>query len=503
MLLKTRFYLPPLRGAVVRRHSLLARLQASDGGSVVLVAAPAGYGKTTLISQWLHYYPQTFAWLTLGREHNVVSAFWQYALAALQQMVPALGRHAEQMALESELPDYQQMMIALLNDLDDFSINNRTQDPLTLVLDDFHLLENPRLLQLFNLFLDHLPACIRVVITARGEPDLNLARRRASGQLLQLGIHELRFSPQESRDFFAAMMGAEEAKPWMDQLCQQTEGWIAGLQLAALSLQRVAPEAERLRLEEGLDKHIADYLLDEVFASLPVYLQHFLERTAIVKRFCAGLCNEIDHRTDSQSVLLDLETLNLFLVPLDNHRTWFRYHDLFRQFLLQRFASLDAAEQQWVLQRALAWLEQNGYWVDAVALGLSRESWPDVIRLLLELDAGTEHYGDEQWQQWLQSLPTHLLQPFPVLQKRLGSAARSAEIAAPAAPAQWVEPLTQQEKNVLELIAKGLSNKAIAAALQISLNTLKVHIRNLYGKMGVESRTQALLRAQQEDSQQH
>lgn len=493
MLLKTRFYLPPLRAGVVRRDVLLQQLQRSAGGSVVVVTAPAGYGKTTLISQWLHAHPQTFAWLTLGPEHNVIPVFWHYLLTALQQMVPDLGKEAEQLLLADATPDYQQVLITVLNDLDAFSINNRARDPLTLVLDDFHVLHNHRLLQLFNLLLDHLPGCIRVVITARSEPDLQLARRRASGQLLQLGIQELRFSHDECRDFFANIVDAEAVLPLIDSLCDRTEGWIAGLHLAALSLQRNPLDVQGLLMAPGLDKHIADYLLNEVFAALPGQLQSFLLQTAVVKRFCAGLCNAIVARSDSQLMLLELETLNLFLVPLDNHRTWFRYHDLFRQFLLQRLAQWDSALQQDAVASAVQWLEQNGDWKEAVDVALHWQRWSAAVQLLQQY-AQQDTAPADQWQQWLEQLPAAQRSALP-LQPNMTAADDADKDDSHPVSASLIEPLTRQEKAVLERIEQGLSNKDIARQLQISLNTLKVHIRNLYGKMGVENRREILAKS--------
>lgn len=498
MLLKTRFYLPPLRAGVIRRDHLLQRLQASGGGSLVLVSAPAGYGKTTLISQWLHQYPHTFAWLTLGAEHNVIAVFWQYLLVALRQMVPELGRDAEQQLLTLDTPDYQQVVIALLNDLDQFSINNRAGEPITLVLDDFHVLHNARLLQLFNLLLDHLPACIRIVITARGEPDLKLAKRRASGQLMAFGIHELRFTAEESRAFFAAVLTSPQTPEQVDALCARTEGWIAGLQLVALSLRQQGVEVSTLLTREGLDRNVADYLLDEVFAHLPAHLQQFLQQSALVKRFCAGLTNAIDERHDSLSILLELESLNLFLMPLDNHRTWYRYHELFRQFLLQRFVRGDALLRDGALARALIWLEQNGYWDDAMALCVEWQRWPDALRLLQQQDLALPANADrEKWLQWLRQIPAPMLATVPALQRKLDVACDGQESVTDTIASDLIEPLTQQEKVVLELIGQGLSNKAIARQLQISLNTLKVHIRNLYGKMGVENRREILVKTSQ------
>ena len=496
MLLKTRFYIPPLRPNVVRREALLQRLQDSTGGMLVLVSAPAGYGKTTLVSQWLHFKPHTFTWLSLGQEHNAPLVFWQYAITALQQILPDVGREAEALARGSEVPDYQQVIVSLLNDLDRLSVNNSSNDPVTLVLDDFHLLRHERLLGLFNLFLDHLPSCIRIVMTARTEPDLQLPKRRASGQLLQIGIPELRFSAAESEAFFHLTMGVDATQETSRLVCERTEGWIAGLQLAALSLQHNPQGAGHWLAQPGLDRHIADYLLEEVFATLPAGLQQFLVQTSIAKRFCAGLCNAITGQREGITVLATLESANLFLLPLDNHRTWFRYHDLFRQLLLQHRALLSAEESEGCVRRALQWLEQNGYLDDAVELCLEQARWDAAVQLLCQegLLAIAEQ-ADGRYHDWLRRLPAEIVAANAVLSAHLrhDDGATAVQDAALPLP-EMIEPLTQQEKVVLELITQGLSNKAIAGQLRISINTLKVHIRNLYGKMGVENRTQVLLR---------
>ncbi len=502
MLLKTRFYLPPLRRGAILRDSLLRLLQDSAGGSLVLVTAPAGYGKTTLVSQWLHLHPQTFAWLTLDAEHNVMGVFWQYLLTALQQMAPELGRDAEQQALTMTTPDYRQLLVSLLNDLDQYSINNRARDPLTLVLDDFHVLNNPRLLQLINVLLDHLPACIRIVVTARSEPELQLARRRASGQLLQLGIQDLRFSLAEARAFFAASTDQIPDPQWADTWCARAEGWVAALQLAALSLRHPPADLQVQAQTPALDRHIADYLLDEVFATLPGHLQQFLLHTALVKRFCAALGNAIDTRNDSYALLVELENLNLFLVPLDNHRTWYRYHDLFRQFLLQRGQQVGMTLHDGAINRALTWQELNGYWEDAIETALEWQQWAEAVRLLQQDNLrALADTGKDKWRQWWQRIPAEWHPVSPVMPSIQGLPEDALDTTSTRAIDTLIEPLTRQEQNVLQLIGQGLPNKTIARQLQISLNTLKVHIRNLYGKMGVENRTQALLRLRADDRQ--
>ncbi|MDX5299202.1 MAG: hypothetical protein LPK85_09650, partial [Gammaproteobacteria bacterium] len=284
MLLRTRFYIPPLRQGAVERPSLIERLQASSGGSLVVLAAPAGYGKTTLVSQWLHRHPQTFAWLTLGAEHNATITFWQYTIVALRQIQPDIGEVAEAMIRRQGEPDVRAVIVALLNDLDRLSIRNSARDPITLVMDDFHVLRNVRLLRHISLFLDHLPSCIRVVITSRDAPELGLARRRANGQLLEFGVAELRFDTAESAAFLCGTMELSLVPQQVKAFCERTEGWVAGLQLAAISHHRLPDDATGTEL----DRYVADYLLEEVFGGLDQDVQRFLLQTASVKRFCAG-----------------------------------------------------------------------------------------------------------------------------------------------------------------------------------------------------------------------
>ncbi|RLU02409.1 MAG: LuxR family transcriptional regulator [Ketobacter sp.] len=493
MLLRTRFYLPPLRANCVVRTRLLQKLQQSSGGSLCLVAAPAGYGKTTLVSQWLHYQPQRFAWLSLGPEHDVLDVFWQYAIQSLQQIQPDLGREAQDIWLRSPRRNYASVVISLLNDLDALAEHNQSDDPIALVLDDFHFIENPELLGLINLFLDHLPSSLRLVITSRNQPELKLSRRRANGQLLQLGTDDLRFDDAEALDFFHYSMHLPQADKTLAQLRHKTEGWVAGMQLVALSLKGNQVTAEELLPEDllhkpQLDRHISDYLLEEVFQKQSRQRQLFLMLSALSPKFCAGLCNAVGECSDSMQVITELESSDLFLIPMDNHRTWYRYHDLFRQFLLFMAQQWPQVEQTAYCERALSWLQENGYYVDAMELCVQHALWDQARALLndewLQMEEGAA--GNKAY--WLSRMP--------VTGGHDSDRGTASTIEVQEDSSEVVEPLTRREQAVLELISQGLSNKAIAEALFISPNTLKVHIRNLYGKMGVENRTQALLKLQ-------
>lgn len=501
MLLKTRFYLPPLRQRSVFRKTLVDRLSQSTGGQIVLIAAPAGYGKSTLVSQWLHHTPHTFSWLTLDKSHNSPLQFWRYILNALQGIQPTVGVDAKAIIENNDTHSLSNVVISLLNDLDQLSNHSDSTQAVSLVLDDFHLLENPQLLSLITLFLDHLPAGIRLIVTSREEPPLSLARRRANNQLIEFTIKDLAFSIDESRDFFTHAMSLTLEPDTITTLFRGTEGWIAGLQLAALSLQGSHNTLDKLKAEaliehSRLDRHIEDYLFEEVFSQQTDDIQLFLMLTSVPARFCAGLTNALTSNSNSQNLLLKLEQANLFLVPLDNHRTWYRYHDLFRQFLLQRFKQLPLDTQSECHNHAAEWYEQFGYMEDAIEQRIINKDWERASALINELLSNTENLPDtSQLARFIDRLPEPLASS---ISKHLESAnqnsisEKNTEI--DNVLVQGATSLTQRESEVLSLVTQGLSNKLIADKLHISLNTLKVHIRNLYGKIGVESRTQALVK---------
>ncbi|WP_250655851.1 helix-turn-helix transcriptional regulator [Alkalimarinus coralli] len=506
MLLKTRFYLPPLREHSVFRTELIDRLNRSSGGQLVLIAAPAGYGKSTLVSQWLHYRPHTFAWLTLDKTHNSPLQFWKYILNALQGIQPSVGIEAKTLIEQKDTPPLSNIVISLLNDLDQLSGHNDTQQAISLVLDDFHLMENQQLLNLITLFVDHLPPGIRLVITSREAPPLSLAKRRANNQLIELNIKDLAFSVEESKDFFANAMSLTIAPDSVTKLFEDTEGWVAGLQLAALSLKGGhnpldTCNSETLLKHHSLDRHIEDYLLEEVFSLQNKEMQIFLTLTSVPSRFCAGLANRLTPENNSQIQILKLEQANLFLVPLDNHRTWYRYHDLFRQFLLQRFQLLPVKTQLELHQKAGQWYEQFGYVEEAIEHQIKAEQWDIAVNLIKGLVACENSSPEpDQIARWLSQLPADQAGSLPQPPKSSATTpdtGKQPDLAIYTTLVKGAEPLTQREKEVLTLVTQGLSNKLIAENLHISLNTLKVHIRNLYGKMGVESRTQALVKVNQ------
>lgn len=471
MLIKTAFYIPPLRQHSVFRHPLIDRLNASLGGQLVLVSAPAGYGKTTLVSQWLHAKPHAFCWLTLDSSQSSPEIFWAHIVNALQKVQPDIGADSLDLLdhLDTDVTDreLEGPVISLLNDLDELCVNNNSNNPITLVLDDFHRVEDSDILNLMTMFCDHLPPSIRVVLTCRNNPSLGLARRRANRQLLEIGEQDLAFNFDEGCVFFNETMNLALNDLELKLLFSKSEGWVVGLQLAALSLQNNPGTCIE---NVSLNRHTSDYLFDEVFALQEDELKIFMVVIACVPRFCAGLCNALVLRKNTEGIsstelIRCLDQRNLFLVQLDNHRTWYRFHDLFREFLLQRFSELPDLTIKDCHKRAAKWFEEAGYLEEAAEQFSLAEGRPPVSRLLEQLPDTDD------------ALAT---------QKLFHSHSQSNP--------DLVEPLTRREAEVMALVSKGLPNKKIASELHISLNTLKVHIRNLYGKMGVENRSQALVK---------
>lgn len=507
MLLKNRFYLPPLRKHSVERHKLITKLNSSAGGQLVLISAPAGYGKTTTVSQWLHRHPHSFAWLTIDKMQSSPDVFWEYIINALQTTQPNVGIKATALLKHGTGVSFEAVIISLLNDLDDLCTNNATKDPISLILDDFHHIENTSTLQLMNLFLDHLPPSIRIVLTSRKQPSLAIARRRANNQVIELTEADLAFQLTEGRDFFNLTMGLSLSDDAIGTLCQQNEGWAVGLQLAALSLQQSLSRLDTLLDRQAIDRHISDYLFDEVFSQQSKALQDFLIITSSTPRFCVGLCNALMQKNDNLTLIKQLDKLNLFLVPLDNHRTWFRYHDLFRQFLLQHFSELNIQKRKQNYQKSSAWFENAGYLDEALDQFILLQDWSHSARLLEQITPEKIAQGHtEILLKWTTQIPPEYTSTISIPSAQTPSKATSSTtLDAPKSQiepqtkqelenATLAEPLTRREAQVMALVSQGLPNKRIAIELNISLNTLKVHIRNLYGKMGVENRSQALVK---------
>ncbi len=329
--LVTKLHIPPLRAEVVARDRLVQRLEdgVRAGRMLTLISAPAGFGKTTLISAWLQASGRAAAWLSLDDGDNDPIRFWRYVIAALQTRVPSVGLSAAAMLAAPQTP-LESLAAALLNDLVE------VDQALVLVVDDYHLITDPPLHASFDFFLDRLPPSLHVVIATREDPPLSLPRRRARQTLIEVRAADLRFTLAEAAELLNAHLRLGLSAADLAALEQRTEGWAVGLQLAALSLQGRDDKHAFVSAFAGDDRYIADYLIEEVIQRQPPSVQDFLLKTSILPRLNAALCDALLGRRDSRSVLHDLERANLFIVPLDSRREWFRYHRLFADLLQQR-----------------------------------------------------------------------------------------------------------------------------------------------------------------------
>ncbi|MCL4297721.1 MAG: hypothetical protein KJ077_18410 [Anaerolineae bacterium] len=348
-LLATKLRVPPQPHAGVRRARLTDTLERGiPHYKLILISAPAGYGKTTLLAQWAHSSRFPIAWLSISEEDNDLERFLRYLLAAWEKVQPGVRESPLGLLLGGMSPDPEAVLSAFVN------LANEALVPIIFVLDDYHLIEDPSVHTALTFLLDHLPPMLHFVLAGRGEPLLPLARYRAHHELMEFRAEDLTFWPEETQAFLNERMGLDLAADEVVRLQAQLEGWIAGLQLVALTLQRRLAGADKL-VVSGKHRFIADYLSEDVLAPLPDSLRSFLLQTSLLDRLCGSLCDTVTGGGGGQEMLELLERENLFLVPLDDHREWFRYHRLFADVLQEELHRHHPAEVAGLHCRAARW----------------------------------------------------------------------------------------------------------------------------------------------------
>ncbi|MEZ4769673.1 MAG: hypothetical protein R2844_14735 [Caldilineales bacterium] len=357
-LLATKFHVPHQRVELVARPRLLGQLDSGlrDGHRLAIVSAPAGYGKTTLVADWLTNHQSGSAdlrarnlWLSLETADDELLRFMRYFLAAFRRADKSLGANALPMLEMPSLPPLHALLDELLNDLAAWDA------PLLLVLDDYHVITDPQIHGALEYFLDHQPASVHLILTTRTDPPLSLARMRARRQMTEIRARDLRFTTDEERSLFglARLPLAEDVLRTLDE---RTEGWAAGLQLAALAIQHQSDPAAFVESFRGSHRYVLDYLAGEVINHQDEETRAFLRQTGFVTRFNADLCNALTGRDDAHAIIARLEQSNLFVIPLDDERRWYRYHQLFADYLE---SLLSPAERSMLYQRAAIWHEAN------------------------------------------------------------------------------------------------------------------------------------------------
>jgi len=334
-ILVTKLFVPLSRPNLVLRPRLVYRLDKGlhPSRKLTLVSAPAGYGKTTLVTEWLHDIQAQIAWLSLDVSDNDPARFLAYLIAALQQIDGRIGENTRTL-LQSPQPLPPEVMLTTL-------CNEITDAPASfiLVLDDYHVISSLPIHQQLDFLVEHRPPPMHLVIVTREDPPLPLSRLRARGQMVEIRQEDLRFLPEECEDFLRRVMGLDLLADDVASLERRTEGWIAGLQLAALSMQGRTDLPGFVKAFTGGSHYVLDYLIEEVFEQQSADEQDFLLRTSILDRLSGSLCDAVAGRTGSAVLLDRLDHANLFIVPLDQSRTWYRYHHLFAELLRQRLHS--------------------------------------------------------------------------------------------------------------------------------------------------------------------
>lgn len=428
-LLQTKLFIPSLRPSLVPRTRLIKQLNRNKHSKLTLVSAPAGFGKTTLVVAWLAaaqavndttdttpLTPHLSCWLSLDENDDILPRFFTYFIAAIRTVIPEFGTNLLTTLKSAQPLNETAVTQTLLNQLADLT------QFVTLILDDYHVITNPAIHDALTTLIEYLPPCIHLVITSREDPPLPLPRWRVRGQLTEIRADDLRFNRAEATDFFQHTMGLPLDEQTITSLENRTEGWAAGLQLAALSLHGQPNSAQQLATISGSDRHIADYLLTEVLYQQPPEIQQFLLQTAVLDRLCAPLCDallEIQSpisNLQSQKILERLETTNLFLVPLDSQRRWYRYHHLFAELLrerVQRDMGKTAVCQ--LHQRAAHWYESQNLREEAIRHAFQAEDFEYAGQLVAgtAVDSLWNQGGATLIQQWAKVLPSSIIQTYP------------------------------------------------------------------------------------------
>jgi LuxR family transcriptional regulator, maltose regulon positive regulatory protein len=409
-LLATKLYIPPARPNVVLRSRLTKRLNEGLQRKLTLIAAPAGFGKTSLASAWIADCARPAAWLSLDEADNDPPRFLLYLVAALQTIAPAIGAGVVGLLQSPQPPPIEALLPTLLNEI------ATLPQPAILVLDDYHLLESRPIDQALAFLVEHLPPQLHLAIATREDPPLPLARLRARAQLTELRATDLRFTPAEAAAFLTEVMGLSLSEEDIAALEERTEGWIAGLQLAALSMQGHQDVPNFIRAFAGDHRYILDYLVEEVLQRQPERVRSFLLQTSILDRLHGPLCDAVAGQEEGGARLEALDRGNFFVVPLDDRRQWYRYHHLFAEVLQAHVRAEQPNLLPLLHRRASAWYEQHGSSADAIRHAMAAKDFGRAADLIeLAVPALRNSRQEAAVLSWLRALPDELVHRRPVL----------------------------------------------------------------------------------------
>jgi len=417
-LLKTKLHIPRRRPDMVSRSLLIQQLNERLQRKLTLITAPAGYGKTSLAAEWIHALQSETAegasnnritWLSLEEADSEPIRFLSYMIAALQKVVPEIGVSSLSLFEMAQTPPINTVLNELLNDIAGLD------DHIMLVLDDYHVISHPEIHEALHYLVEHQPHQMHLVITSREDPPLPLSRLRARGEMAEIRMHDLRFSLDEATQFYAQAMKLDLESEEISVLEARTEGWIAGLQLAGFVLKTLPDHHAFMDTFSGSHRYVFDYLTDEVLHSQDEEIRQFLVQTAVLKQFNTELCQAVTGNPNSQAILEQLEQTNVFIVPLDHERVWYRYHHLFADSLLTELSKADASD---LYKKAAAWHEAHDMLFEAVGYALDSgdpEFMADMIDLALQQETIWSSGNLVLYSSWLEKLPDHVFANRPRL----------------------------------------------------------------------------------------
>jgi len=411
-LVATKLFVPQLRGNLVERQRLDELLRRGSSARLTLISAPAGFGKTTLVAGWLRTRPpgeRAEAWLSLDQTDNEPTAFWAHVIAALHKAMAEAGLPALSILPPGQHPG-DLVLTSIVNELAAVAVE------MDLILDDYHVIDHPEIQTGMAFLIEHLPPQAHIVITTRADPALPLARLRARGELVEIRSADLRFTADEAASYLNGMVGLGLTVTDIVTIEDRTEGWIAALQLAALSMRGRTDVSGFVAGFAGTDRYIFDYLLEEVLERQPAAVRGFLLDTCFLDRLSGPLCDAVTERTDGRAMLDVLQRSNLFLVPLDDRREWYRYHHLFADVLVTQIDAAGRDKLPARHQRASDWYEANGERGEAIRHALAGSHFERAAWLMeLAIPATQKSRGEAIIRGWAHLLPPHLVRSRPVL----------------------------------------------------------------------------------------
>lgn len=408
-ILSSKLQIPPLRRELVERPRIMTQLNNGLNRKLTLISAPAGFGKTTVVGSWIASSERSVAWLSLDTQDSDSERFTTYLIAAIQTIDPDVGQWASEALQSGQQPSVEAVLTSLLNEI------MVIQDDFYLILDDYHLVESSEIDAGLGFLLDYMPSHMHLIIITREDPQFPLSRLRVRDQMTEIRVKDLRFTLDEAAEFLKQAMGLTLTAQDIEALEKRTEGWVAGLQLAALSLQGRTDTEQFIKAFTGSHQYVLDYLIEEVFQHQSKHIQNFLLQTSILEFFCAELCDAIINQTNSQEIIDYLVRSNMFLIPLDHERKWFRYHHLFGDLLRQHLQT-QLSDISHLHHRASLWYEQQGFELDAFHHAARTTDIPRVMRLI-EGDGMPMHFRGHSRvvQAWLKAQPTSVLDTYPQL----------------------------------------------------------------------------------------